>query len=85
MLRYGITGWAAIINRSYDMWEASDIELFGPNASQWAWRLRDKVYDVRNALVMLADYNPNDNPLDQPNREYYGWSSNLALRLSHSG
>ncbi len=76
---YGITGWAAIIDRSYDMWEASDIELFGPNASQWAWRLKDKVYDVPNALVMLATYNPNNNPLDQPNREYYGWSSDLAL------
>ena len=76
---YGITGWAAIIDRSYDMWEASDIDLFGPNAAQWAWRLRDKVYDVPNALVLLATYNPNDNPLDQPNREYYGWSSNLAL------
>ena len=76
---YGITGWAAIIDRSYDMWEASDIDLFGPNAAQWAWRLRDKVYDVPNALVLLATYNPNDNPLDQPNREYYGWSSDLAL------
>ena len=76
---YGITGWAAIIDRSYDMWEESDIKLFGPNASQWAWRLKDKVYDVPNALVLLATYNPNDNPLDQPNRDYYGWSSNLAL------
>ena len=28
---------------------------------------------------MLADYNPNDNPLDQPNREYYNYSSDDAL------
>lgn len=76
---YGITGWAAIIDRSYDMWEESDKELFGENAQGWAWRLRDKVYDVPNALVLLATYNPNNNPLDQPNRDYYGWSSNLAL------
>ena len=75
----GIEGWAAIIDRSYDMWEKSDIDLFGPNASQWAWRLKDKVYDVPNALVMLATYNPNNNPLDQPNRDYYGWSSDKAL------
>lgn len=75
----GITGWAAIIDRSYDMWEESDKELFGENAQGWAWRLRDKVYDVSNALVLLATYNPNNNPLDQPNRDYYGWSSNLAL------
>jgi len=76
---YGITGWAAIIDRSYDMWEESDIELFGPDAAGWAWRLRDKVYDVPEALILLATYHPNNNPLDQPNREYYGWSSNLAL------
>lgn len=76
---YGITGWAAIIDRSYDMWEESDKELFGEQGQNWAWRLRDKVYDVPNALVLLATYNPNDNPLDQPNRDYYGWSSNLAL------
>ncbi|MBQ9584627.1 MAG: hypothetical protein IJR20_01370 [Muribaculaceae bacterium] len=76
---YGITGWAAIIDRSYDMWEESDKELFGENAQGWAWRLRDKVYDVPNALVLLATYNPNDNPLDQPNREYYGWSSDKSL------
>lgn len=75
----GITGWAAIIDRSYDMWEESDKELFGEQGSEWAWRLKDKVYDVPNALVMLATYHPNNNPLDQPNREYYGWSSNLAL------
>lgn len=75
----GITGWAAIIDRSYDMWEESDKELFGEQGQNWAWRLKDKVYDVPNALVMLATYNPNNNPLDQPNRDYYGWSSNLAL------
>ncbi len=75
----GITGWAAIIDRSYDMWEESDKELFGEQGQNWAWRLKDKVYEVPNALVMLATYNPNNNPLDQPNRDYYGWSSNLAL------
>ena len=76
---YGITGWAAIIDPSYDMWEESDKELFGEQGQNWAWRLKDKVYDVPNALVMLADYNPNDNPLDQPNREYYNYSSDDAL------
>ena len=76
---YGITGWAAIIDRSYDMWEESDKELFGEQGQNWAWRLKDKVYDVPNALVMLATYNPNNNPLDQPNRKYYGWSSDKAL------
>lgn len=80
---YGITGWAAIIDRSYDMWEASDIDLFGPNAADWAWKLRDKVYDVPNALVMLATYNPNHNPLDQPNGEYYVWSGIGAPALGY--
>ena len=81
----GIKGWAGITDPCIDMWKENDKHLFGDNYQQWGWMLRDKVYKVPNALLLLMDYQPNTNPLDQPNREYYTYSSDKALGFHIQG
>lgn len=81
----GIKGWAGITDPCIDMWKENDKHLFGDNYQQWGWMLRDKVYKVPNALLLLMDFQPNTNPLDQPNREYYTYSSDKALGFHIQG
>lgn len=63
-----IVGYANI-ERSYvdRIWQQADIDA---NCVGEPWRMRNKIYDIPEALLVASDFHKNDYPLAVPDRSY---------------